>query len=158
LTSFITGLPRSRTYWFAEYFNGKHEVLNGCKSKEDFYERAEGYVNCDSGLIISDWREHWPEAKTVIIHRNLGDVIDSLHKKLRVTGELVDFLYKQAIALDSIEGLHIPFNEINDRLEDICKFIGEEYKSDYSDLMIQKNLQLDEITGDVDSLMIWKEK
>lgn len=151
---FITGLPRTRTYWFSQYFNGLHEPLNGCKSRQEFYDKVDGKLTCDCGLIITDWQEHWPDSKTVIIHRDVNEVIDSLSALMTVTTLTAVFLKRQARALKEITGLHINFEEINDNLKQICDYLGEEYRSD-SDL-INKNLQLENITGDPESLMIWE--
>ena len=64
--AFITGLPRSRTYWFVQYLRAcgvpaHHELMNGIPCRESFYSRMrEGCVDSDCGLIMSDFQREFP--------------------------------------------------------------------------------------------------
>jgi hypothetical protein len=155
-TKFITGLPRSRTYWFSKYFNGTHEPMNGCKTRQEFYDKVEGKVNADCGLIITDWDKRWPNS-TVIVHRPVDDVIASLSSMITITTHLELFLRAQDKAINFIEGLHVDFSDINDRMKEICTYVGVDFDTKHANKMIKQNLQLDTITGDIDSLLIWRE-
>lgn len=170
MIGFITGMPRCRTAWFAAYFDrlpgvcAYHEVLNGMKSKEDFYQAMERdnydhVINSDSGLFITDFQERWPDAKTVIVHRDPALVFASLSRYLEEQGfpaPSQDFLAEQAEAINSLEGLHVNFNEITERLQEIHEYLVDvPFDSKYAEIMNQANIQLDHLTVDIDSYLLW---
>lgn len=155
---FVTGLPRSRTYWFSEYFKGlgqaaHHEFLNGCKSKKEFYDMKG--INCDCGLYLTDFQEMW-DAPTVIVHRPILEVIESLSHILNITSRLLEELGYANKCLDKMEGLHIDYQDINNRMPEIHAYmLGTAYDEEYGKQMLGNNLQLSEITGSEESYQLW---
>lgn len=83
---FITGLPRSRTAWLANFltFGASfcyHEGLLGCRSLDDLYRKMDALKrpvcgDADTALLhfVSRLREENPEAEIVLIVRSLVDV------------------------------------------------------------------------------------
>lgn len=86
---FITGLPRSRTSWIANFFTYNdsfcfHEATRFCMNMRDLSEfmhshRATNIGNADPALlyIMDDLVDFFPEAKIVLIERELHETIDS---------------------------------------------------------------------------------
>lgn len=136
---FITGLPRSRTAWMAAFLtNGEvfcaHELMNGCHSRQEFYAKMEAVDgNSDCGLPLSNFQEVW-DAPTVIIER------------------IPNHEY-----LSNLSGLRVGFSELDERMEEICAYIGVRYDRQRHGLFSKMNIQLQEITGDPESLRIWLE-
>lgn len=161
---FLTGLPRSRTLWFAKYFDGidgvsgLHEATNNCKSRQEFYDRmSDGVINCDSGLFITDWRKRWVDARTVVIRRAIHEVVRSLLEcGIPVNRGITELLEYQEHVMDSVSGLHVDYNDINRRLPEIHQHLTDvEFEPKYAQKMCDTNIQLDEISGDIDSYRLW---
>jgi len=135
----ITGLPRSRTAWFAAYLT-QGDVL--CYH-EAFYNNLplEGapYVGtADCGYALKDWGigEH----KLVVIHREPESVASSM----RAIGLEDRFGYLPVLAekLYKLDGLHVDFNEINERLEEIHDYLGlPGYDKKRAELFSTMNIQ-----------------
>jgi len=136
----ITGLPRSRTAWFAAYFTAcgvkcSHEAMRECDSIADYEELTKSIDgNSDSSVVLYPTTE-----KLVIIDRDKDDVIESL---IPIFGEqhkdsIVQTIDMMIARMKKLDGLRVKFNDINDRLEEIhhyCidakynDFIGNLYK------------------------------
>lgn len=79
---FITGLPRSRTAWMAEFMGAVHEPTADIKSIEDMrgvFERHSGVSDSGLGFWI-EWILREIKPLTVIIERDIDDVEKSLDK------------------------------------------------------------------------------
>lgn len=125
---FITGLPRSRTAWLANFMSsGKsicyHEGIDGCHSIEDYQKKMSinGYKyigDSDTGLPILDFQPIYPDSPVVIIRRDKQEVAESL---VGMYGEqdYLPFLEKIERKLDLMSGLVVDFNDIDSRLEEI---------------------------------------
>tara|TARA_R110000850_G_scaffold100316_4_gene207513 strand:+ start:1157 stop:1603 length:447 start_codon:yes stop_codon:yes gene_type:complete len=105
---FITGLPRSRTAWFSAFmtasgFPCEHELINNCETIEEYKEKVKDLS--DSNTAFAFVGNPYPERKTLVIHRD-----DAPHK---------EFL----INLDGISGLHVNFNDIHNRIEEIFFYL-----------------------------------
>jgi hypothetical protein len=167
---FITGLPRSRTKWFSEYFTGLknvycyHEALNGCESKDHFDIRmrapfAKHVGNSDSGLMITDFQQRFM-APTVIIERDLDEVAESLSKQfgalLFEEGEGRKHLEKNKAQLDRLTGLRIPFDEIDERLQEIHEYlVPVPFDEEHAQTLINRRIQVDNLSVNLRSYRIW---
>lgn len=162
---FITGLPRSRTAWLAAYFtNGDvycyHEALNGLKSKSEFDEVMTHKLgisltgNSDSGLLLTDFNTRFPDAPIVIIERPMRDVILALWNAGIPHYEPLLALIQERMDL-RFGCLKIEYDQIDNRLPDICAHIGVRYDKARHELFNSLNIQRKELTGDADSLKIW---
>jgi hypothetical protein len=89
---FITGLPRSRTAWLANYLTTDkthcyHELIGECDSWQEYQDKLNKndkvYGDSSSGLIfnIEHFIERYPNSKWICIRRPFADVIFSLEKK-----------------------------------------------------------------------------
>lgn len=161
---FICGLPRSRTFWFAAYFNGiegvkaVHEPLNGLKSRQQFYDLVESEPDTiwiDSGLYLTDWQERWPDHQTVVIHRPLPEVCRSLTRLRLLLPDVVTELNRAEKIYRATPGVHIPFDLIDRSMGAIHKALDVPFDSVYAREMAGAKLELPEITGDPDSYLIW---
>ncbi len=122
----ILGLPRSRTYWFSRYLSRgeylcTHEAAWNNKNYAKFlkYSTAIG----DSTTMYPIIRGLLTDEKKVFIHRNLGEVIDSMNSiGLPMEGKVELFEYSDQLMKEA-DGLHIPFNEVNENLDVISDFI-----------------------------------
>jgi len=132
----ITGLPRSRTAWFAAYLtNGDtfchHEAIFHGKSMD-----LEGYANVgnsDSGYVLRpQWATEQDDHRIVVIHRD----IDEVRASLAAVGvfDAWDLLLDCASKLDDLKGMHMNFGQVDEKLEDICNFIGVPYDHDRAEL------------------------
>lgn len=116
--------------------------------------------NSDSGLVFTDFAKRFPGARTVIIHRDIDEVIESL-----IDGEIIDagkraeantFLYEMTLRLEDTEGLHVDFEEIDNRIEEIYRFCtGRE--PDPNRIRLFHNLKVEpvEVLPDMKSYEIW---
>ena len=166
---FITGLPRSRTKWFADYFDGIdgfkgiHEPLNGCPSKEAFYTLAGrgDVVISDSALHITDFQQRFPDHKTVIIERDIDEVFGSLKRFFASQGlplPSYEHLKHQAAETFALDGLRVRFEDIDDRLEEIHEYLGVPYNLLYAKFMGSQNIQMPSLSVDdvsVSSYEMW---
>jgi len=135
---FITGLPRSRTAWMANLFTYGdvhcfHEGMSGCESVVQYqtkldsmkYHRHVGDSNTTTALFMS---ETW--GPTVIIERDLDEVVASLEDMQKEYGKEIFGTSKEIrqnmealwARLQVMEGLHIPFDQVDSRLEEIWEY------------------------------------
>ena len=164
---FIASLPRTRTHWLAQYFNGMpgvtcyHELLNGLHTKQAFYDAMEapGEIgNSDSGLFLTDFQERWPDAPTLIVERPVEDVYSSLCAYFEQQGHprpSMQFLMQQKRIVDSLKGLRIQYSELDKRLSDIHQYFGIPFDEVYAKRMAKINLQIPVLTTDIDSYKLW---
>ena len=159
---FITGLARSRTAWFANYFStGEvfcyHEAMNNVTCKDDYWDRMNcpeplHVGNSDSGLCMGGYIEGCP---LVIIERDLDEVEDSLVKKGFPGCRSV--LEEAQKALDKMVGLRIPFDHINSRLEEIhAACVTTPFDERRAEQLINLKVELNEIIPDVKSARVWR--
>ena len=135
----ITGLPRSRTAWFAAYLT-HGDVL--CYH-EAFYhhQQLEGAYHvgtADCGYALRDWGigKHG----LVVIHRDYKDVA----KSMRAIGLVDEIGYLPILAerLQELDGLHIEYSEIDDRIEEIHDYLGlPGYDKKRAELFSKMNIQ-----------------
>lgn len=155
---FVTGLPRTRTTWFSAYFNGlgslcAHEALNGCETREEFYERMNFYDgNSDCGLVFTDFQEKF-DHRTVVIHRNPGEVHASL-KKIGLPMQWASIVNISNL-LNKLPGLHVRYEDIDERLPEITKYVGLDYNDAVAETYKNMSITPRTITGNLRSLQIW---
>jgi hypothetical protein len=161
---FVVGLPRSRTFWFSEYFNSyhkihcHHELQNQCLSREQFYAALDGddcVGDSDSGLLVTDFQQHWPDAPTVIIERPIEDVRRSLAGigLPMPPGVLELFQWN----LDNATGLRVAYDDIDSRLREIHEYLVDvPYDPFIAGTLKRRNLQLSEIKGSAEALAVWR--
>lgn len=149
----ITGLPRSRTAWFAAYFTASghlcaHEGMRGCNTVSEYYKKMEDYEgdsNCGAMLI--------PCEKTVIIERNPADVKKSLYRLFdnqKEIDETIDFFHEK---LKQKDGLRVRFSEIDENLKLIHEYCaGDTYKENVAEMMKKLNITTNDYAVDEKSI------
>lgn len=157
---FIVALPRSRTAWLANFFTSGdvfcyHEALNGCHSADDFKEKmslSRTHVgNADCGLPFVPFQKWYPEANTVIIERPVSDVLTSLCKLFPGT-DVSAVVYAAKERMDTLQGLRVPFDEIDERLEEIWDYcVGDGFDQHRSEMLKQMRIETKNLYGDIAS-------
>ncbi len=116
-------------------------------------------VNCDCGLYISDWDTRWPDASTVVVHRDPNQVLASLETLYARLGwnmpdkqQVID----QSLAMKRLKGLHVEFDEIDERLEEIHQYlVSVPFSAAYASEMSERNMQCPEYSFNTDSYLMW---
>lgn len=159
---FVTGLPRSRTYWFSRYLSlcgapCHHEYLNGLRSRGEFYQSvANGVGNSDHMLHITDYEERFPDSRRLIIHRPLDEVVRSLEAiSIR---PCMDQLMENLSGIKRATGLHIRYGDINRSLRAIHEYMIPHipFNRDIARRMIDQRLESPTKVGDPASIEIWR--
>lgn len=168
---FIASLPRTRTYWLAQYFNGltgvvcHHELLNGLLTKQAFYDEMERtdvdhIGNSDCALYATDFQQRWPDAPTLIVERDIDEVFASLQKAFANWGfppPRKDILLEQQEALENVRGMRVPYEELNEYLPKIHEYFGIRFNPMWAELLVQANLQLASVTPCMESYLLWQD-
>lgn len=115
---FVLGLPRSRTYWLAEFLGCEHEALYYYPDYAEFVESDHVGDSTTCYLQIKDFIKG---EKKVVIHRNIDDVKESLHE---LFGDVdTAFLYEAQEGLKNERGaLHVNFDDVDSRIEEIWHY------------------------------------
>lgn len=146
---FITGLPRSRTAWLANFmtFDGHfchHEGLDGCHSVSEYKAKLGDDGDSCTGLVLIDLITEFPDVPVVVIERGYERMIEWTKD---VYGKDLDLRAAKATweALKEIPGLHIKFDEIDDRLEDIWNHcVGGGYNVNRGNMLKGLNIQIND--------------
>lgn len=174
MRGFITGLPRTRSYWLSQYFAGYenvlsyHELTNWCFTKEEFSMRMLPWtrkltINCDSGLWITDWQTRFPDAKTVIIERDLLEAFHSCWEFLARKGfdvdglQLMELLQKQKRVLDSVDvDLRVSFDDVDSALPEITRLMGLDYTPEYHQFATdERGRNMPTVQGNREAYILW---
>ncbi len=170
---FITGLPRSRTSWFSAFMTSGdvfcwHEAMNGCHTKEELTRRMNlgGYSivgNSDSGLIYTDFEKRFPDANTVVIHRKVDEVVDSLLDAGIIEPEnregVANMLDDMSSKLEFVEGLHVEFKYIDQQINEIYTFCtGRDMDKNRFKLFQNLSIEPLEVLADLKSYELWMVK
>jgi len=143
----ITGLPRSRTAWFAAYLT-QGEVLcthEAIAHKLPMTSENHKYVGtADSGYVLDpDWMEEYDGIKIVIIERDTQECIDSLNGL--IPQDCSWLLRSMARALGKVDALRVPFYDIERNLEEIHDYLGlPGYSQERATLFSALNIQAQE--------------
>lgn len=165
---FIASLPRSRTAWLATYFSMLdgvhcyHEGLKGCNSVDQYIARMVHDIpnakvgNSDSVLPLTNFQELFPDAPTVVIEREITEVLWSLKEnKIPINGYAGNLLAMTQVRLPSIEGLHVAYDDIDARLSEMCDYIGVTYDSRKHTMLRKMNIQTMDHSPDPRGLAVW---
>ena len=111
---FITGLPRSRTAWFSAFMSASgfpclHEGMNNCLTNNEYREKVEHVSDSNTGFIFID--NPYPERPLLIIHRK-GRFENARDQESK---------------LYNMSGMHVNFDDINQRMPEIFKYLTGEF-------------------------------
>lgn len=133
---YITGLPRSRTAWFAAFMTASghpcyHEAVIGCKSLPEYYDKIRSMSDSTTGLGILPKLDNRPTLA----------ITGRVDRATEFAGCSRSQMESLEEAQASLAGLSVPFEEIDGRIEEIFKFLtGEEVDLGVYDLF--KNLTI----------------
>ena len=128
---FITGLPRSRTAWFSAFMTASgypclHEGVDGCHSIDEYLIKVDGVSDSNTGFAFIG--NPLPDRPILIIHR------EGRHKDNA-------FLHDACDKLNSLAGLHVDFDDIDKRMEEIFKHLtGNDLNANIYDLFRHLNI------------------
>lgn len=155
----ILGLPRSRTAWLANFMTSdgihcSHEGLNGCRTLEEYRDKFKpNSGDSSTGLAYFNFESLFKDFKIVIIESDLETSIEFTKKyfEINVTDEMTSLKKR----LESIDGLHIQFDEINDNLKTIWEYITDKpFNSERAEMLKDFNVQVMNIYNfDADACM-----
>jgi|TARA_R100000655_G_scaffold100423_1_gene144856 hypothetical protein len=151
----ITGLPRSRTAWLANYLTvGSsfcyHEGLKNCFDIGDLrmMKKAPYTGNSDSSAVffIDEMKTLFPDMKIVIIDRDYKDVLKSIVKEY--DGPFVKYIISatktsKEYTQKHYEHMLVNYNDINERIDEITDYcipnqeVPEERKQMLFDLKVE---------------------
>ena len=146
----ILALPRSRTYWLSKFLTSGnnlflHESAWDNKEVEDFNGAPNIIGNASTSPV--ETLSMVDKDKCLIIERPLSEVLESL--SVLYPGISFDLTGQQE-ALDSIDAYRVPFEEINNRLDDIWDFIHDDPMPEKKRGLVDKNLQNHKMIKDVE--------
>ncbi|MEO8482175.1 MAG: hypothetical protein ABI634_08200 [Acidobacteriota bacterium] len=121
----IAGQPRTRTAWLANFLTYKdsycfHEAIKACATPQDMRALFEAVQNSsgvrfvgdsDSGIpfIVDGLMDEFPEAKLVVIERNLQDVVRSFKRAFSADDASAALVVKKTqLALERLKKKHVP--------------------------------------------------
>ena len=162
----ITGLPRSRTAWIAQYFQGLEGVscFHEPESKENdiasVLDRLSDVYGLYSGIsssAISFWTDNelksFNGCKSLIIERNIDDVIESLNKAEMGLSEdtnikICDYIIKSYERIEkSTDCMKIKYGNLDDPyyMKSIQNHLTPQTMFDYKywEYMMEANIQID---------------
>jgi hypothetical protein len=133
----ITGLPRSRTAWFAAYFSAAGHY---CTHEPKTEIESEGIS--DSFMVFLPF-----EGRRVIIERNPDEVKESLTREFGlesdITSDLIDIALEKMKALS---GLRVKYEDINSRLQEIHEYcVDSDYNKELAEMFMNFNIQIREV-------------
>jgi hypothetical protein len=112
---------------------------------EDYRDKL-GNTKGDSGtgLMLLNIDSYFPNSKKVIIHRDIKYTIDFAIKLYGKDKVNIDSLYYTKNLLDNTEGLHIEFDDIDNRLEDIWSYLTNNtpFNTERTELLKNFNIQV----------------
>jgi hypothetical protein len=139
----ITGLPRSRTSWFAAYLTHgdtfcHHEAIHF--GKPMFMPGYTHIGNADSGYPMHPkWAEELGDHKVVVIHRDIDEVVASLaYVGVHDVRPVLNEIYHN---MDRLDGLHVAFEHINSHLPEIHEYIEVPYDEERAKLFLAMNIE-----------------
>ena len=118
---FVLALPRSRTFWLSRFLDCLHE---GSYHYPNYHEFLKSDNAGDSTTCYLQVKDFIRGEKKVIIHRPVDDVEQSL---IKLFGKAdYGFLKDAEKGLREETGLHIQFEDIGSRLDEIWSYCKSE--------------------------------
>jgi hypothetical protein len=137
----IVGLPRSRTFWFSQLLTYGD---NFCYHCYPIYDKTipEGKRLFNSTCYPYEGIS----GKLVIIERPVPEAVDSFMKfALNTPKNFEKKLHRYAVnmsrELRQARGLHIKYNEINERLPEILDYLDVNLPDEWVDKCLKMNMQ-----------------
>ena len=138
---FVTGLPRSRTAWFAEWLpNCQHEAMEGCYTRTEYINKVGDGGDSSCGIPFLPIHDYFPGAPVLIVHRDLDEVIWSLEKLGLYNAKAHEVLLETLRRLNKMEGMRVYYQKLD--LEEIWNYlIGPGYDEKTTKELAAMNIQ-----------------
>ena len=123
-----------------------HEGLNGCATLQQYKDKFTlNSGDSSTGLALFDFEEQFKDFKKVIIDNTIDASVlfASAHYGVDTT-ETMTVLSER---LSGLKGLHVAFNDINDRLEEIWDYITpKQFDKQRAEMLINLDIQIRDLT------------
>ena len=113
--------------------------------------------NSDSGLPLTNFQDMFPGAPAVVIWRDFNEVAASVTKLFGyLSPAMGDVLDRTIVGMKAIVGLHIDYAQLDDRMPEICHYIGLDYDMKQHQFLRQFNIQTLDLAPDQAALDVWQ--
>ena len=148
----VLGLPRSRTGWLSVFLSTSdvlcfHEGLDGCFTMQQYKQKVSGKADSNTALIFFDIRKHFPDTKVIVINSSLEKAIS--FGKEEYGEDVTDALTSAQEKIRKLDALHIDFDDINERLQEIWEYVHD---TPYDELRANELIKLDIQMRDIHSM------
>lgn len=154
----VLGLPRSRTAWLANFLSYDemtctHEGINSYRTLEEYRNSfTPNMGDANTGLCLFNFERYFTDFKIVIIEREVGHSIQFAKKMFGLESDVAMTTIHDR--LKRLRGLHIPFEDINSRLEEIWDYVSPaQFNEKRAKMLIGFDVQVRDVFGyDVDAM------
>lgn len=157
---FITGYPRSKTAWLANWFTdgecfcfhdgiekGKLNDIPATRKEVDRY--IIGNSDCGNALFWGDLSVRFPDAQWVVVDRPIGDVVKSIECSIGYNPELIE--KTNELFTNALEDLKrhldpfvIPFDFSREELQGLNEYLGVDFSLERYYSLRTLNIQVTE--------------
>lgn len=117
-----------------------HDGINECYDMNEYKEKVEGKGDANTALALFKFETHFPDAKIVVIDNDIDKSVSFGRKQGHDIEKIMEIEKER---LDGIEGLHIPFDDIDDRLEDIWTYLTDKpFDHERAEMLKDFNIQV----------------
>lgn len=152
----VTGLPRSRTSWFANFLTYGdsmcfHDGFHGLDSIDDFPRVLEGFStsgNSDPANLLF-WEkivEWFPDARWVVVKRPFEECLVSCNKILKVNGfDLAKMRSRMDDLIEAVNPMIVDFHQITPKVaRNVADYLGVDAGPlARAEMLCRMNVQLD---------------
>jgi len=141
----VLGMPRSRTAWMSVFLGCPHEAIEGCTSLAEYKDKIKNTGDSNTAIATLDFEPYFTDIPKVIIHKEISQSM--IEYGMSVNNQSyqfnLDFLIWYQHRLNQIQGLHINFAQINNKLECIWNYVKHEpYQKALGERLISINIQV----------------
>lgn len=143
----VLGLPRSRTAWLSNFLTYgditcTHEGLNGCRTLIEYKRQfKDNSGDSNTGLALFEFESLFSGFKIIIIDSSVRKSVEFARRIYRA--DIYGQMAKLEERLDSLDGLHIHFHDIDDRLEEIWDYVSrDQFNESRAAQLIPLNIQV----------------
>jgi len=143
----VLGLPRSRTAWLSNFLTYgdvtcTHEGLNGCTTLKEYKAKfRSGSGDSNTGLAFFEFEPLFTDFKKIIIDSDIRKSVEYTKHMFGMDNfEQMEILKKR---LDSLDGLHIEYHDIDNKLETIWDYVSRyQFNDGRAEQLIRLNIQV----------------
>jgi len=122
-----------------------HEGLNGCHTMKEYKAKLDVVSgDANTGLVMCNFRKHFPTNRTVIID---SDITASVAYGIKhLYKDYTESMLNMKAKLDAVHGLHIAVADITEKLPVIWAYLTHDdvYNEERADLLNGLNIQVNQ--------------